>query len=77
MNVVITEIYNDESPVTWVVNREHATPELRAAIDKAILDDENSATCDLWGVGFQGGENESATVTLPATVDVCIELYEN
>jgi hypothetical protein len=76
MNVVITEIYNDESPVTWVVNREHATPELRAAIDKAILN-EGSATCSLWDVGFQGRENESATVSLPAIIDACIELYES
>ena len=77
MNVIITEIYNNEQPVTWIVNKEHATPELRAVIEKAVANDEQMATCDLSKVGFQGGDNEDARVKLPAMIDASIDLYEN
>lgn len=76
MNVLITEIYNDEQPCTWIVTKEHATPELRAAIEKALADEEKSTTCDLWKIGYQGEENEAASVKLPAFVDAEITLYE-
>lgn len=75
MNILITEIYQDEHPVTWICNFESVRPELQRILRDALESEDNCAAGE-YDVGFQHRYVDSIRrVKTPCMVDDSVTLY--
>ena len=73
MNVLIMEIYENETGSCWICNYESTSQKVKDAIDAALADESNAVDMgdDHYGYGGPG------RMELPCTVDKQVEIYFN
>ena len=76
MNVIITEFYDADGPVTWICDVDKASPKLKEIIQEALTDEEKTGEGKYGSCGWQSnGDEVEAVMTPPCKVHNQIYIY--
>jgi len=76
MNVIVTEVYVDDGPVTWICDTASATIGFQGVVAQAQADPNKSVEASHLTSGWQDGTNRAnAHIHPPCQVDDYITVY--